>query len=188
MKIKILTIICSLIFFSSFFTKPVSASYSGVSISPTRQTNLRLAADYDKNQAPSPILVQSIRKVLLSYNSPLAPHAESFAKACIKYNVDCFLVPSIAGVESGFGKRYIKGTHNVWGFGGGKMSFANWDVAIDKVTATLANKYIARGANTTQKINVRYCPPNQAWHQKVDFFRNKFYSQLNKEQKLLAKK
>ncbi|HRN69613.1 MAG TPA: hypothetical protein PLS49_00375, partial [Candidatus Woesebacteria bacterium] len=56
-----------------------------------------------------------ITEVLTSYNSPLVDEADTFVEVCIKYNIDCYLLPSITGVESTFGRFILQGSHNPFG-------------------------------------------------------------------------
>src|SRR3989338_10148217 len=65
------------------------------------------------------------------YNSPFEYHAQDFIDAADEYDVDWKLVPSIAGVESTFGKRTYG--YNAWGwgiYGDQTLNFASWRTGI----------------------------------------------------------
>src|SRR5690606_36825575 len=97
-----------------------------------------------------------IKNVLTSYNSPLVSEVDTFLEVCTKYNIDCYLLPSIAGVESTFGKFTLSGSHNPFGWGGGLIIFDSWDDGIDTVGRALSEYYYAKGANTIETIGPIY--------------------------------
>ena len=51
----------------------------------------------------------AITKVLSKYESPLIQNADAFVETCLKYDINCYLLPSISGLESTFG-RFGAGT------------------------------------------------------------------------------
>ncbi|KKQ01415.1 MAG: hypothetical protein US11_C0009G0027 [Candidatus Roizmanbacteria bacterium GW2011_GWA2_36_23] len=61
----------------------------------------------------------AMKRILEKYNSPLKDEVDSFISACQKYDLDCFLLPSISGLESTFGKFILPASHNPFGWGGG---------------------------------------------------------------------
>src|SRR3989338_7185505 len=57
-----------------------------------------------------------IKKVLEKYHSPLAKNVDAFVKTCMKYRLDCYLLPSITGVESTFGRFIYPNSSNPFGW------------------------------------------------------------------------
>lgn len=120
----------------------------------------------------------AIKKVLTKYNSPLADHSDSFINASKIYVLDCYLVPSISGVESTFGRFMIPGTHNPFGWGKGTIAFKSWDEGINTVSHSLRKNYIDRGAENLSSIARIYDPPGHgSWANHVDFFMKEFYNE-----------
>ncbi|GIW63312.1 MAG: hypothetical protein KatS3mg091_114 [Patescibacteria group bacterium] len=120
------------------------------------------------------IKTHAIRSVLEKHNSSLRHYAYEFAKTCSNYEFDCYLLPSIAGVESGFGKRYIKANNNPFGYAGGYYKFDSIESAIKKTAETI-NKY---GTNDIYQIGKIYAQdPN--WSNKI----TKLIQDFNREEK-----
>ncbi|NIT04378.1 hypothetical protein GTO10_05760 [Candidatus Saccharibacteria bacterium] len=85
-------------------------------------------------------------KVFLNrYNSPLAANAGTFIRVADKYGFDWRFLPAIAGTESTFGLKYVRGTYNPFGWGGGRIRFSSWDHAIEHVGRTLWERYLLSG-------------------------------------------
>lgn len=124
-----------------------------------------------------------IKRLLTKYNSPFAANSDAFVDACFKYNMDCYLLVSISGVESYFGKFTYPNSYNPFGWGGGLIMFDDWNQGIDSVSKGLKNNYINKGYNTISKINPIYCPPSTTWTGKVEYF----YKQFVKEEARLTK-
>ena len=124
---------------------------------------------------------KTIAEVLKRYNAPLLPEVDSFLEACTTYNLDCYLLPSISGVESTFGRFLIPSTHNPFGWGRGIMPFASYHDAIMAVGKGLREGYLDKGLNTVDQIGAVYCEGN-TWSGKVNHFMNEFH---NEEQKQL---
>ena len=111
---------------------------------------------------------------LESHNSPLVPYADLFIEKAEQYGLpDWKLVPAISGVESTFGKHIPQNSYNAWGWTNGAYSFTCWESAIDEVTKTIGQKYIARGLDTPEKMSHVYAPPSITWASKVRFFMQK---------------
>lgn len=132
--------------------------------------------------------VLRLQKFLNSYNSPMADNAQDFIEAAEQYELDWKLVPSIAGVESTFGKFLIPGSHNAYGWGGGKIHFESWRDGIYKISKGLSERYIKKGLVTPHQIQPVYAPPSTTWGNKVTYFMNKLDSTIideteNKETK-----
>lgn len=118
-----------------------------------------------------------IKKILEKYNSPLVNDVDAFISTCYKYELDCYLLPSISGIESTFGKFIYPGSFNPFGWGGGMIMFGSYSESIETVGKGLRENYINRGAETIEQIGRIYCTGN-TWAGKVMFFMNQF----NKEE------
>ncbi len=127
-----------------------------------------------------------IREVLAQYNSPLLDQTDAFIETCTKYKIDCYLLPSIAGLESGFGKHILQGSFNPFGWGGGLLIFDSWADCIDAVGAGLAQNYIARGADTIEKMGPIYAA-SPTWAVRVRFFHNEFVAMEAEKQLYFSK-
>lgn len=127
-----------------------------------------------------------IQEILTSYNSPLVEETNTFIEVCTKYNIDCYLLPSITGVESTFGKFILPGSHNPFGWGGGLIVFDSWEQAIDAVGRGLSENYYAKGANTIESIGPIYAA-SPTWAQKIRYFHNRFTA-LEEEKRLYFSK
>lgn len=115
-----------------------------------------------------------LSRFLKSHNSPLVPYANLFIEKAELYDLsDWKLIPAISGVESTFGKHIPKDSFNAWGWANGAYSFTSWENAIDEVTKTISQKYIARGLDTPEKMSPVYAPPSTTWAGKVRFFMKK---------------
>lgn len=121
-----------------------------------------------------------IESVLNRYNSPLAGEGESFVKACIKYKIDCYLLPSIAGLESTFGKFIWPNSFNPFGWGRGYMMFDTWSEGIETVAKGLNKGYLSKGAKSVEQIGPIYSE-SPTWAVRVNFFIKQFEKE---EQKL----
>lgn len=108
---------------------------------------------------------------LAKQNSPLQYHAQDFIDAAKTYNLDWKLVPSIAGVESTFGK-FIPGGFNGWGwgvYGTQAIYFNSWTEAIFTISKGLRENYFDKGLTDPYLINKIYAEsPN--WGYKVTYF------------------
>ena len=113
------------------------------------------------------------KRVRERYGSPLASTVDGFMAACTKYEIDCYLLPSIAGVESTFGKAYIPSTNNVFGWGRGVIPFDTFEDGYMTVAKGLRVNYIDRGAVTVEQIGAIYCE-GDTWPGKVNFFMAQF--------------
>lgn len=110
---------------------------------------------------------------LTEVDSPLTGYGRAFVSAGRTYGVDPFLVVSIAGKESSWGKHCFL-PYNAWGWG--DLSFKNWEDAIFTYTRCLSEEYIRKGRTTPDVIGPIYCPPNyMEWARDV----NQFYAELN---------
>src|SRR3989344_9151156 len=53
----------------------------------------------------------AIKNLLKRYDSPLVESVNAFLNTCVSYNLDCYLLPSIAGLESSFGRHVLTGSY-----------------------------------------------------------------------------
>lgn len=114
------------------------------------------------------------------YNSPLAEDAETFTETCFKYNLNCFLLPSIAGLESTFGKFVIQESHNPFGWGGGRIFFESWSDAIATVGKSLRENYLDKwGAKNLAEIGQIYAE-SKTWTPRVAYFMSMFEEEYEK--------
>ena len=123
----------------------------------------------------------AIRKVLQKWQSPLVDSVDDFITACNKYNLDCYLLPSITGIESSFGKHIYPNSNNPFGWGRGLIMFEDWAEAIDTVGKGLRENYYNKGAETIEDVGRIYCEGN-TWAGKVRFFMNEFKKEEDKIQ------
>jgi hypothetical protein len=118
--------------------------------------------------------IEIIRQFFSRYKSPLEPFSKNIVEAADKYSLDYRLLPAIAMQESNLCKKIIVNSYNCWGFGiyGGKVTkFEDYAEAIETVTKTLANNYVAGGLNTPEEIMKKYTPSNTgAWANSVNYF------------------
>lgn len=117
--------------------------------------------------------VENLRNYLEKFNSPLAPYANDVVANADENGLDYRLVPAISGVESTFGKNIPNDSYNAYGWANGNYSFASWPDSIAKVSETLKNGYIDKGAPTIAKIAKRYAPPSTTWGNNVKYFVSK---------------
>lgn len=121
--------------------------------------------------------VSALESVLNKYKSPLAPYAKTYVQAADKHGVDWRLLPSIAGLESSFGKHYIEGTYNVYGWGSGRIYFDSWENGIDHINKTLRANYMDKwGAKNVWEIGPIYAE-SPTWAVRVDKFMNEINSE-----------
>lgn len=120
-----------------------------------------------------------IAKVLEKYQSPLLGSVDAFVNTCKEYKFNCYLLPSISGLESRFGWYTAPGSHNPFGWGGGYIMFENWDKAIATVGEGLAKNYIGRGAVTVDEIGPIYAE-SPTWAIRVNSFIREFEAEEEK--------
>lgn len=122
---------------------------------------------------------QAMRNVLTRRNSVLADHVDSFLEGSETYDLDPYLLVSISGLESSFGKAMIDGSYNAYGWGGGYIYFKNWDDGIMTISKALREKYYDRGATTLAAVGRRYSE-SATWTVRVNGFMNQFYTEETK--------
>lgn len=116
---------------------------------------------------------QIIEAVLTKYNSPLAGSADAFVKTCVKYSLNCYLLPSIAGLESTFGKFILPGSNNPFGWGRGYILFDDWSEGIDTVGRGLRRNYLNKGAANIEHVAKIYSE-SPTWSPRVMYFIREF--------------
>lgn len=116
--------------------------------------------------------VKALKRVFEQYNSPLLGEEASYVKIADKNGVDWKLLPSIAGLESSFGKRLMPNSYNAYGWGGGHIYFDSWSDGIDTITKSLKERYYARGADTVWTIGPIYAA-SPTWAVRVNSFMEK---------------
>lgn len=94
----------------------------------------------------------AIKSWLEKNNSPMAGSVDGFIETCRKYEIDCYLLPAIAGLESTYGKHVIPDYYNPFGWGSGRIKFESWEAGIDAVGKGLRNNYMNKGAETVEQI------------------------------------
>jgi hypothetical protein len=112
--------------------------------------------------------VVALLAVLNRYGSPMAnvSVARAFISSAEKYGFGdkWFLLPAIAGIESGFGRiipyHGSKSSFNAWGWGGpgAWVYFKSWEDAIDRISRGLAKGYGLQNL-TPERMMATYCPP-----------------------------
>lgn len=109
----------------------------------------------------------AIKNVLTRYKSPMVGEAENFIIVANAMDLDPYMLPAIAGVESGFGNALIQGSNNPFGWNVGRTPFPTWSDGIATVGYALRHKYIDRGAESLDAIGHRYAGGSTTWAPKV---------------------
>ena len=166
MKKLILIVLISLI----LFTMPKSVAGENVA-----GTSAQIAILEKKNDSVSIIAQKklAIQRLLKKYNSPLLDEVDSFVSACIAYDLDCYLLPAISGLESTFGKFIYPNSHNPFGWVGELIMFKNWSQSIHAVGKGLRENYLNNGADTVEKIAPIYAA-STTWSSRVSYFISEF--------------
>lgn len=144
------------------------------------QTRPAFAAPLAENSADHQITAKKLdnkAKILAAYlakfDSPLQYQAQDFIDAAQTYNLDWRLLPSIAGVESTFGKR-IPGGYNAWGwgvYGTQAIYFSSWREGIFALAKGLREGYLNKGLTDPYAINRVYAA-SPRWGANVTYFMN----------------
>ena len=123
---------------------------------------------------------RAIKSLLQKYNSPMVLEVDAFYNTCQKYKLDCYLLPSIAGLESFFGTYILPDSFNAFGWGRGLIPFKNWAEAIDSVGKGLRENYMDKwGATSVDEIGRIYCEGN-TWASRVTWFMKEFKTEEEK--------
>ncbi|MCX6730314.1 MAG: hypothetical protein NTZ55_00515 [Candidatus Roizmanbacteria bacterium] len=163
------------------------ASLGAVSVRAQAIAGSSAAVAYIEKNSTTSISLQkmalkrkAMTEVLKRYDAPLLTEVDSFLDACTTYNLDCYLLPSISGVESTFGKFLLPGTYNPFGWGRGLIEFKSYNQTIMTVGKALRENYIDKGADTVDKIGRIYCE-GDTWSGKVKFFMRQFEEEEKKQ-------
>jgi hypothetical protein len=108
----------------------------------------------------------AIKKIMEKYDSPMEEAVDSFITTCVKYSLDCYLLPSIAILESTFGRFIWPDSYNPFGWGGGYIMFDDWSEGIETVGKGLRNNYINKGAESIEQIG-RIYSESPTWSPRV---------------------
>lgn len=167
---RTLILLAALLLAASLFPTHIQAATNAASSAALTPLNIGEKEAIDSR-------VQALENVLEKHNSPLKPYAKAYVQAADKHGVDWKLLPSIAGLESSFGKHYIEGTHNVYGWGSGRIYFDSWEDGIDHINKTLKANYMEKwGAKDVWEIGPIYAE-SPTWAVRV----NSFMNQINSE-------
>lgn len=123
----------------------------------------------------------AIRRVLEKYDAPLADESDSFINTCQRYDLDCYLLPSIAGLESTFGRFIYPYSYNPFGWARGYMMFKSWAEGIETVGRGLRKNYLDKGALSVSEIGPIYSE-SPTWSTRVQYFINEFHREETKLQ------
>ena len=164
--------------------------FASLGVAPARAQAIAgssAAVSYVEKNSTTSISLQKIAlkrkamtEVLKRYDAPLLSEVDSFIDACTTYNLDCYLLPSISGVESTFGRFLLPGTYNPFGWGRGEIAFKSFNQTIMTVGKGLREDYINKGADTVEKIGHVYCE-GDTWSGKVKFFMSQFEEEEKKQ-------
>lgn len=171
------TILFLIIFFLS--AKNVSAEIAA-------GASARLSYNQSTNNSTLNFTIKkvTIKRVLDRYSSPLSEAADAFIQSCKGYDLDCYLLPAISGLESTFGKFILPNSYNPFGWGGGYIMFDKWDDSIDAVGKGLRQNYINKGADSVEKIAPIYSE-SLTWSPQVRYFMLQFEKEEAKVRLLL---
>lgn len=122
------------------------------------------------------VRIDIVKQFFAKYKSPLEPFASNVVNDADKYGLDYRLIPAIAMQESNLCQKIIADSFNCWGFGiyGKKVTrFESYPEAIDTITRTLVNNYVAGGLDTPEEIMKKYTPSSDGtWAYSVNYFMN----------------
>lgn len=149
--------------------------------SATLISSNNIPADKLSPQKEHFIKKKAIRAVMDRYNSPMAESLEGFMNTCVKYDLNCYLLPSIAVLESTFGKFIYPHSYNAFGWGGGYIMFKNWDEGIDAVGKGLRENYINKGASSIEQIGKIYSE-SPTWSPRIRVIQSQFEKEEEKIQ------
>lgn len=119
---------------------------------------------------------KAMKYIFEKYHSPLVSEIDTFILACQTYKLDCYLLPSIAGLESTFGRFIYPASYNPFGWGGGYIIFSDWKKGIETAAAGLRENYLNQGASTIWSIG-RIYSESPTWATRVQYFINEFNRQ-----------
>src|SRR3990167_3752522 len=121
---------------SIFFFLIIPANHVHAGDKPSGHSAV-LKSEYTSIDTHKIIKINAIKSVLKKYNSKLEHYSYAFVDASIKYDLDPYLLVSIAGLESYFGRLMIEGTYNGFGWGSGTIYFESWEDSIENISRSL---------------------------------------------------
>jgi hypothetical protein len=108
-------------------------------------------ADYDPATDRKPDVRENVlRTFLQEASAPVAKYAANFIREADAYNLDWRLLPSLAIVETGGGRRDRR--NNIFGWANGASRFASAAEAIHHVAEALADARPYRGKDLKGKL------------------------------------
>lgn len=162
------------------FLSAVSSVFAKESGSSANLNALARISKEEIKRAETEKKKMAIRAVLERYQSPMAGSEASFIETCKKYNIDCYLLPSIAGLESTFGRFIWPDSYNPFGWDRGYMMFENWPQSIDTVGKGLRENYINKwGLLSVEQIGPIYSE-SPTWSKRVSWFMSEFKKEEEK--------
>lgn len=154
-----------------------SANIAGNSASLITYNEIKMA---DSNSQSYFIKKRVIKAMMEKYNSPMIGALDDFMSTCIKYSLNCYLLPSIAILESTFGKFIYPNSYNAFGWGGGYIMFKNWGEGIDAVGRGLREHYFNKGSQTIDDIGPIYSE-SPTWAIRVNAIQRQFELEEKKQ-------
>jgi hypothetical protein len=95
-----------------------------------------------------------LKKFLGKLHCPVAYLSEEFVRAADDNHLDWRLLPSIAIIESGGGKAYIREKNNIFGWGGGEIHFTSVHAGLQSVAYELGRGPLYRRHNSLGKLHL----------------------------------
>lgn len=180
MKKIFVSIAISLFFFSLFLFFPKAIIAQKIA---ENSAGLNFKIEGNSERFNRFIIAKTIKLVFEKNHSPLSNSIFSFVDACYRHNLDCYLLPAIAGVESSYGKFLIPQTYNPFGWGGGRIIFMSWEDAINEVADKIKKNYINKGLTDVYSIGKKYSQ-DPTWAIKILSIIENF-KEVEKKQRLL---
>jgi hypothetical protein len=95
-----------------------------------------------------------LKKFLTKLSCPVAYLSEEFVRAADDNHLDWRLLPSIAIIESGGGKAYIREKNNIFGWGGGEINFTSVKAGLHTVAHELGRGPLYRLHSSLGKLHL----------------------------------
>ena len=95
-----------------------------------------------------------LKKFLNKLHCPVAYLSEDFIHAADDNHLDWCLLPSIAIIESGGGKAYIREKNNIFGWGGGELYFPSVRAGLNQVAYELGRGPLYRRHSSLGKLHL----------------------------------
>jgi hypothetical protein len=111
---------------------------------------------------------RAVDALLAKYHSPMAGLGSLFVADADRDGYDWRTLVAISGVESGFGRADYG--DNPFGWGTGRIAFANFGQAIDYVSSQIGVRYVRQGMTTPWEIQRVYDPASGSWASRVAGF------------------